>query len=214
MHETLSRLEQIAVVPAIILEDAGHAELLAEALIEGGLPCAEITLRTPASMEVLSRMEPYSDQLLLGAGTVLNTTQADQAIDAGAQFIVSPGMDEKLIRHCQDRNILIIPGACTPTEVMLAVNLGLECVKFFPSHAYGGLPVLRALQGPFPHMRFMPTGGITMETLSEYLGFKPVLAVGGTWMIKPEWLENGRYDLVTEVCTTTMEIVQGARRIR
>lgn len=214
MHETLSRLEQIAVVPAIILEDASHAELLAEALIEGGLPCAEITLRTPASMETLSRMTPYSDRLLLGAGTVLNTTQADQAIDAGAKFIVSPGMDEKLIQHCQDRNILIIPGACTPTEVMLAVNLGLECVKFFPSHAYGGLPVLRALHGPFPHMRFMPTGGITIETLSDYLGFKPVLAVGGTWMIKPQWLENERYDLVTEVCTTTMEIVQGARRIR
>lgn len=214
MQETLSRLEQIAVVPAVILDNADHAGPLAEALIEGGLPCAEITLRTPASMEALRRMTPFSDRLLLGAGTVLNTTQADQVIDAGARFIVSPGMDEKLIRHCHARNITIIPGACTPTEIMLAVNLGLECVKFFPSHAYGGLPVLRALHGPFPHMRFMPTGGITMETLSDYLGFKPVLAVGGTWMIKPEWLANGRYDLVTEVCTTTMEIVQGARRIR
>lgn len=214
MHETLSRLEQIAVVPAIILEDADHAEPLAEALIEGGLPCAEITLRTPAALEALSRMTPYSDRLLLGAGTVLNTSQAAQAIDAGAQFIVSPGMDEKLIRFCQDRNILIIPGACTPTEVMLAVNLGLECVKFFPSHAFGGLPVLRALHGPFPHMRYMPTGGVTMESLSDHLSFKPVLAVGGTWMIRPEWLENGRYDLVTEVCATTMEIVQHARRIR
>ncbi|CAN5668612.1 bifunctional 4-hydroxy-2-oxoglutarate aldolase/2-dehydro-3-deoxy-phosphogluconate aldolase [soil metagenome] len=214
MHETLCRLEQIAVVPAIILNDADHVEPLAEALIEGGLPCAEITLRTPASLEVLKRMEPYSDRLLLGAGTVLNISQADEAIDAGARFIVSPGMDEKLIRHCQDRNILIIPGACTPTEVMMAVNLGLDCVKFFPSHAFGGLPVLRALHGPFPQMRFLPTGGITMESLTDHLGFKPVLAVGGTWMIKPEWLENGRYDLVTEVCTTTMEIVQGARRMR
>lgn len=214
MHQTLSRLEQIAVVPAIILDDADHAEPLAEALIAGGLPCAEITLRTPASMEALSRMAPYSDRLLLGAGTVLNVSQADEAIDAGAQFIVSPGMDEKLIRHCQERDILIIPGACTPTEVMLAVNLGLDCIKFFPSHAFGGLPVLRALHGPFPQMRFMPTGGVTMESLSDHLGFRPVLAVGGTWMIKPEWLENGRYDLVTEVCVTTMEIVQHARRFR
>lgn len=214
MHETLSRLEQLAVVPAIILEDADHAEPLAEALIEGGLPCAEITLRTPASLEALSRMSPYSDRLLLGAGTVMNVTQASQAIDAGAQFIVSPGMDEKLILHCQKQNILIIPGACTPTEVMLAVNLGLECVKFFPSHAFGGLPVLRALHGPFPLMRFMPTGGITMESLSDYLSFKPVLAVGGTWMLRPEWLENGRYDIVSEVCATTIQMVQQARRMR
>lgn len=214
MHETLTRLEQLAVVPAVILDDADHAEPLAEALIEGGLPCAEITLRTPASLEVLSRMSPFSDQLLLGAGTVLNTLQADQAIDAGAQFIVSPGMDETLIRHCQNRDILIIPGACTPTEVMLAVNLGLHCVKFFPSHAFGGLSVMRALHGPFPNMRFMPTGGITMETLADHLAFKPVLAVGGTWMIKPEWLENSRYDLISEVCITTMEIVKHARRTR
>src|SRR5688572_19396007 len=116
MHEILQRLEELAVVPAIVLENADDAMPLAGALFDGGLPCAEVTMRTPAALEVMQRMIRYSKRLLVGAGTVLNTTQADEAIAAGAKFIVSPGMDEKLIRHCQEKNVLIIPGACTPTE--------------------------------------------------------------------------------------------------
>lgn len=212
MDPVLARLEELAVVPAIVLENADHAVPLAEALFEGGLPCAEVTLRTPDSLEALKRMAAFSDRLLVGAGTVLNPAQADEAIAAGAKFIVSPGMDEKLIRHCQEKQITILPGACTPTEVMQAVNLGLDCVKFFPAEAYGGLKVLKALHGPFPKMRFMPTGGMSLESLSEYLGFKPVLAVGGTWMLKKQWLDIGRYDLIADACTATVDAVLLARR--
>lgn len=212
MHEVLTRIEKLAVVPTIVLADASHAEPLAEALIDGGLPCAEVTLRTPASMEILKRMAGLKEDFLVGAGTVLTPAQADEAIAAGAKFIVSPGMDAALIRHCQAKGIPILPGACTPTEVMLALTLGLDCVKFFPSHAYGGINVLKALHGPFPQMRFMPTGGITRETAGEYLGFKPVLAVGGTWMVRKEWLDNERYDIIADACRVTRSTIDLIRR--
>lgn len=214
MHEILKRLEELAVVPAVVLENPEHAEPLAKALFEGGLPCAEVTLRTPAALEILRRMARYSDRLLMGAGTVLTVAQADEAIAAGAKFIVSPGIDEKLVRHCQAREVLIIPGACTPSEVMLAANLGLECVKFFPAAAYGGLPVIKALHGPFPDMRFMPTGGMSLETLGEYLAFAPVLAVGGTWMLKKQWMEGDRFDLLADACRATVDAVLLARRAK
>jgi 2-dehydro-3-deoxyphosphogluconate aldolase/(4S)-4-hydroxy-2-oxoglutarate aldolase len=214
MHEVLKRLEELAVVPAIVLENADHSLPLAGALFDGGLPCAEVTLRTPASLEIIERMARFSDRLMLGAGTVLNVSQADQAIAAGARFVVSPGIDAELVRHCQKKDVLIIPGCCTPTEVMLAANLGIECVKFFPAAAYGGLEVIKALHGPFPKMRFMPTGGMSLETLGEYLGFKPVLAVGGTWMLKKQWIESERFDLVRDACTATVDAVMLARRGR
>jgi 2-dehydro-3-deoxyphosphogluconate aldolase/(4S)-4-hydroxy-2-oxoglutarate aldolase len=212
MHEILQRLEELAVVPAIVIENADHAVPLAKALFDGGLPCAEVTLRTPAAMEAMRRMSGFSDRLLVGAGTVFTPAQVDDAVAAGAKFIVSPGIDEKLVRHCQEKNVLIIPGTCTPTEVMLAANLGLECVKFFPAAAYGGLEVLKALNGPFPHMRFMPTGGIKLETMGEYLAFKPVLAVGGTWMLKKQWIEGDRFDQVTDACHATVDAALLARR--
>ncbi len=214
MHDTLKRLEELAVVPALVLDNPAHAVPLAKALFGGGLPCAEVTLRTPAALEILRLMSDYSDRLLVGAGTVLTTAQADEAIAAGAKFIVSPGIDEKLVRHCQERDVVIIPGTCTPTEVMLAANLGLECTKFFPAAAYGGLDVIKALHGPFPGMRFMPTGGMSLESLSDYLAFPPVLAVGGTWMVKKQWLEIERFDLIAEACTATVDAVLLARRAK
>jgi 2-dehydro-3-deoxyphosphogluconate aldolase/(4S)-4-hydroxy-2-oxoglutarate aldolase len=213
MHEHLLRIEQLGVVPAIILENASQAEPLANALLDGGLPCAEVTLRTPAALEILKGMAAFAkDGLLVGAGTVLTASQADEAIAAGAKFIVTPGIDAELVRHCQARDILVIPGATTATEVMLAVNLGLECVKFFPAEASGGIKMLKALNGPFPNIRFMPTGGITLETFSEYLPFKPVIAVGGTWMLKKEWLATERFDIIADACEATMLAVADARR--
>jgi len=203
-------LEKHAVVPAIVLEDADQAAPLAQALISGGLPVAEVTLRTPGSLDALRRMTAFPD-LLTGAGTVLNVAQAQQAVAAGAKFIVSPGMDAELICWCMEKNITVIPGACTPTEIMLAMNLGLRCVKFFPCEASGGLEMLRALRGPFPEMRYLATGGINLESVSNYLAFPPVLAVGGTWMVKPEWLANDRFDVIEEGCRTTVEVVQDAR---
>lgn len=213
MHEHLLRIEQLGVVPAVVLENASHAEPLANALLDGGLACAEVTLRTPAALEVLTRMAMFAKEgLLVGAGTVLTPAQADEAVAAGAKFIVTPGIDADLVRHCQAMQIPIIPGATTATEVMLAVNLGLECVKFFPAEASGGIKMLKALNGPFPHMRFMPTGGITLETFPEYLPFKPVVAVGGTWMLKKEWLATERFDIIADACEATMQAVADARR--
>lgn len=214
MHEVLGQIEKLAVVPTVVLSDADHSEPLAEALIDGGLPCVEVTLRTSVSLEVLRRMAALKEPFLVGAGTVLNVAQADEAIAAGARYLVSPGMDEELIRHCQEKQVPIIPGACTPTEVMQALRLGLGCVKFFPSSAYGGLPVIKALHGPFPQMRFLPTGGVTRESLGEYLGFKPVLAVGGTWMVRKEWLDKERYDIIADACRVTRHTVDMIRRAK
>ena len=212
MQDVLAQIEKHAVIPTVVLEDAAHAQPLAEALIDGGLPCAEVTLRTPVSMEVLKRIASLEEPFLVGAGTVLNIEQANAAIAAGAKFIVSPGLDADLVKHCQDKGVPILPGVCTPTELMLAIKLGLPCVKFFPSSAYGGLPVIKALHGPFPDMRFMPTGGVTRESLGEYLGFKPVLAVGGTWMVRKEWLVRERYDIITDACMVTRNTIDMIRR--
>ncbi len=211
MTETVAALlEKYAVVPAIVLEDVNQAAPLAQALISGGLPVAEVTLRTPDALDALSRMAAFPN-LLTGAGTVLNVSQATEAMAAGAKFIVSPGMNVELIQWCLDKNITIIPGVCTPTEVMLAMNLGLRLVKFFPCEASGGLEMLRALRGPFPEMRYLATGGIKLEAISNYLAFHPVLAVGGTWMVKPEWLANDRFDVIEDGCRQTVEVVKDAR---
>ncbi len=213
MHELLLRMEQLGVVPAVILDKVTSAEPLANALLDGGLACAEVALRTPEALEILRRMAAFEKEgLLVGAGTVLTTMQADEAIAAGARFIVTPGIDAALVKHCQERKVLVIPGATTATEVMLAANLGLECVKFFPAEASGGIKMLKALNGPFPEMRFMPTGGITLETFSEYLPFKPVVAVGGTWMLRKEWLAGERFDIIADACEATMQAVADARR--
>ena len=206
MSSVLEIISRFAVVPAIVLDDPSRAAPLADALVNGGLPVAEVTLRTPDALEVISIMAQDS-VLLVGAGTVLNKAQAQQAIDAGARFIVSPGISVELVQFCQEKKVPIIPGAVTASEIMLAANLGLDCVKFFPCEASGGLPMLKALHGPFPKMRFMPTGGINVETLPRYLKFSPVLAAGGTWMVRSEWLRDGNFDLVEEACQQTMSVV-------
>ncbi len=211
INEVFARLSKHAVLPAVIIDDAGQAAPLAEAMLEGGLPVAEVTLRTPASLDALRRMARF-DEMLVGVGTVLNVQQAEQAVDAGAKFIVSPGMDADLIRWCQQRDLLIIPCACTPAEVMQALHLGVKCVKFFPAEAFGGLPVLKGLHGPFPNMRFVPTGGIHLEILPYYLAFRPVLAVGGTWMVKPTWIQEDRFDQIRDACESTVAAVQEAHR--
>ncbi len=214
MHAILSLIEKHGVLPAIVLEHSSKAGPLAAALLEGGLPIAEVTLRTPESLTALEKMASFSPDLLVGAGTVLSVRQADDAITAGARYIVSPGIDAYLVKHCLDRDVPIIPGVATPTEMMLAVNLGLTCVKFFPGQALGGLAMLKALNGPFPDMRFLPTGGMSLESLSDFLSFRPVLAVGGTWMVRKEWLDRDRFDVVADACATTVEKVKLARRIR
>ncbi len=203
----LAAFHRLAVVPAVIIDDAAQAVPLAEAMKRGGLACAEVTLRTPVALEALRRMAAVPD-MLVGAGTVTTVEQAQQAIEAGAQFIVSPGIDAQLVRFCQGVGVLIIPGAVTPTEIMLAQNLGLRVVKFFPSGMFGGLPAIQSLLGPFPNMKFLPTGGITLENLGSYLGNAGVIACGGTWMVKREWLQKGQLGNVEEACRMTVANVR------
>ena len=204
----LQIITSLRVVPAVVIDDASQASMLGLAMKHGGLPCIEVTLRTPAALEAIRTLSKI-EGMLVGAGTVTNAEQLQQAIDAGAKFIVTPGLDDDLIRRCQDRDLLIIPGAVTPTEIMRAQNLGLKLVKFFPSNIYGGLPAIEALSGPFPEMRFLPTGGINFTNLATFLGSAIVTACGGTWMAKRESIRTSNFPEIERSCRATMEIVQG-----
>lgn len=206
-EETASTIARLQVVPAVVIDDVASAAPLAEAMIRGGLPCVEVTLRTPAALEairVLSRMENLS----VGAGTVVSLAQLDQALAAGARYIVTPGLDPSIVRACQDKDVAVFPGAVTPTEIMQAASLGLPAVKFFPSHVYGGLSGIEALSGPFPEMKFLPTGGINLTNLATFLSHPNVLACGGTWMAKREWIRDGKFDQIENACRETVRIVR------
>lgn len=189
-------LARVRLIPVITIHDAAQAESLAEALKAGGLPCAEVTLRTDAAEEAIRIMSQDPD-MLVGAGTVLSENQAERAIAAGSGFIVTPGFSGKVVRACQDRSVPVIPGAVTATEIGTALDAGLRVVKFFPAATMGGLAALRALAGPFPMMRFVPTGGVTAGNMSEYLGLSCVLAVGGSWVVAADLLASENYAEVT-----------------
>jgi 2-dehydro-3-deoxyphosphogluconate aldolase/(4S)-4-hydroxy-2-oxoglutarate aldolase len=204
----LQTITSLRVVPAVVIDDASQASMLGLAMKHGGLPCIEVTLRTPAALDAIRSLSKI-EGMLVGAGTVTNAEQLQQSIDAGAKFIVTPGLDDDLIRRCQDKDLLIIPGAVTPTEIMRAQNLGLRLVKFFPSNIYGGLPAIEALSGPFPEMRFLPTGGINFTNLATFLGSSIVTACGGTWMAKRESIRTSNFPEIERSCRATMEIVQG-----
>jgi 2-dehydro-3-deoxyphosphogluconate aldolase / (4S)-4-hydroxy-2-oxoglutarate aldolase len=189
-------LAAVRLIPVITIQDAAQAEPLAEALKAGGLPCAEVTLRTNAAEEAIRIMSQDPD-MLVGAGTVLSENQAERAIAAGSGFIVTPGFSGKVVRACQDRSVPVIPGAVTATEIGTALDSGVRVVKFFPAATMGGPAALRALAGPFPMMRFVPTGGVTPGNMAEYLGLSCVLAVGGSWVVAADLLASGNYAEVT-----------------
>ncbi len=192
---TTNVLDQLArhrLVPVIALEDAAQADPLAEALVKGGLPVAEVTFRTAAAADSIRTMAARGD-LLVGAGTVLTTAQADKARDAGATFIVSPGFNPKVVQHCLDQALPIIPGVSNPTDIEMALEHGLEVVKFFPAEAFGGLKTLKAMSAPYGNLRFMPTGGISPANVNDYLAFPKVIACGGSWMVKPELYADGNF---------------------
>lgn len=193
------------VVPVVVLGDPAKAEPLAAALVEGGLPVAEATFRTPEAAAVLRRLAERDD-LMVGAGTVLTDRQVDEALDAGARFVVSPGLSARVVRRCQEAGVPVIPGVTTPSEIMQALDLGLDTVKFFPAEASGGLPVVKALAAAFPHVRFMPTGGITAERAPAYLAHPSVAAVGGSWMVAPDLLAAGRWAEVSARCAATTDL--------
>lgn len=183
------------IVPVVNLDAPSHARPLGKALIESGLPIAEITLRSECALEAIEKIAEL-EKIELGAGTVLNLQQAKDAISAGARFIVSPGLDIPTIEYCLENSIPIYPGVSSATEVQRAFNLGLRTVKFFPAEACGGVKMLKALSAPFHSMKFMPTGGINLGNLKEYLSLESVIAVGGSWMVKPALFADGNFDAV------------------
>lgn len=203
----LDEIRRLKIVPVIVIDDAERALALADALAGGGLPCAEITFRTPAAAEALRRIAAERPHVLAGAGTVLTTEQAARARDAGARFIVSPGINPKVVEWCQSHGLPVFPGVCTPTEIETALECGLNVVKFFPAEPSGGLGFLKAIAAPFPDLNFMPTGGITAANVREYLAFKRVVACGGSWMAPQDWIQQGAFDRVRDAVAAAVSSV-------
>lgn len=203
----LDEIRRLKIVPVIVIDDAGRALALADSLADGGLPCAEITFRTPAAAEALRRIAAERPNVLAGAGTVLTTEQAARARDAGARFIVSPGINPKVVEWCQSHALPVFPGVCTPTEIETALECGLNVVKFFPAEPSGGVGFLKAIAAPFPELLFMPTGGITATNVREYLAFKRVVACGGSWMAPQDWIQQGAFDRVRDAVAAAVSSV-------
>lgn len=199
MNKVMEEIGKIGIVPVIALDDAKDAKPLAEALCRGGLPCAEVTFRTEAAEESIRVMAGEFPDMLVGAGTVLTTEQVDRAVAAGAKFIVSPGLNPRIVQYCVDKDIPIIPGTSNPSDVEIAIENGLEVVKFFPAEQAGGIAMIKAMCGPYTKMKFMPTGGINAENLKSYLDFDKILACGGSWMVKKELVEAGKFDKIEEL---------------
>jgi 2-dehydro-3-deoxyphosphogluconate aldolase / (4S)-4-hydroxy-2-oxoglutarate aldolase len=210
MHEVLQRIGELKVVPVISIEDASHASGLADALQAGGLPIAEITFRTDAAESAIRALCARGD-LLVGAGTVLNVETAQRAADAGARFVVSPGLNPKVVEWCVRNKLPILPGAITPTEIEMALDQGVEVIKFFPSEPMGGIKTIQLLSGPYGMIRFVPTGGIGPENLESYLRLPRVLACGGSWMASKELIAARQFDKIKEL---TRQAVERAARAR
>jgi 2-dehydro-3-deoxyphosphogluconate aldolase/(4S)-4-hydroxy-2-oxoglutarate aldolase len=203
----LERIAALRIVPVIVIDDPAAAVPLGRALGDGGLPCAEVTLRTPAAMESLRRMAGEMPDMLVGAGTVLSRGQAAEGRAAGARFVVAPGFNPAVVEYCQSVELPIFPGVCTPTEIEMALGAGLMVLKFFPAEPMGGLPYLKAIAAPYTTVSFMPTGGIGPSNLASYLGFPRVVACGGSWMAPNDWIAGRQFDRVRETTQAAMAIV-------
>lgn len=186
MNKVLEEISKIGIVPVIALDRAEDAAPLSRALCDGGLPCAEVTFRTAAAEESIRIMSTQFPEMLVGAGTVLTTEQVDRAVDTGAKFIVSPGLNPKVVKYCVEKNIPITPGTSNPSDVEAAIELGLDVVKFFPAEAAGGLNMIKSMAAPYTQMKFMPTGGISAKNLTTYLDFNRIIACGGSWMVSKD----------------------------
>lgn len=209
MNEVLNKIQMMGIVPVIKLDDAKDAVQLANALCDGGLPCAEVTFRTAAAEESIRLMREAFPDMLIGAGTVLTIDQVDKAVNAGASFIVSPGLNLKIVSYCVERNIPITPGCSSPSDIEAAIELGLEVVKFFPAEAVGGLAMIKAMSAPYVNMQFMPTGGINASNLISYLDFPKIIACGGSWMVKDELVKAGNFDKISELTREAVTMMLG-----
>ena len=211
MSEIEQQLDQMKVVPVVAIESVDDAERLADALTEGGIPCAEITLRTDAGIAVIEALSKRPD-VLVGAGTVHNADQAAKVVDVGAKFVVAPGFNPKTVSWCVDRKVPIYPGTSSPTDLEMALEFGLDIVKFFPAEAMGGVKTLKAFHGPYRSLRFMPTGGVSMSNLRDYLSLPYVIACGGSWLAKSSLVSEGRFDEISHLAAETVKLVEEIRR--
>lgn len=204
MNGILEQIGKLGIVPVVKIDNASDAVSLGKALIEGGLPLAEITFRTAAAPEAISNISKAYPEMLVGAGTVLSVDQAKKAVESGSKFIVSPGFNPAVVEYCVKNNIPITPGCSNPSDIEMALGFGLEVVKFFPAEAFGGLNTLKAMSAPYGMMKFIPTGGIDAKNLNDYLAFPKVLACGGSWMVKDELIKAGNF---AEIAKLTREAV-------
>ena len=195
----------------VVLEDTEDALPLAKALCEGGLPCAEVTFRTDAAEESIKIMTEAFPDMLVGAGTVLTAEQVDQAVKAGAKFIVSPGFDPEIVDYCILKDIPVFPGCITPSEVAQAVKRGLKVIKFFPAEQFGGIAAIKALAAPYTDIKFMPTGGINPKNLENYLSDDKIIACGGSWMVKGNLIKEGRFDEIRILTAEAVKLASGIR---
>lgn len=209
--ELKSKFEQIGIIPVVVLEDAKDAHALGQALMDGGLPAAEVTFRTEAAEEVIRILSKDFPDMLVGAGTVLTTEQADRAIAAGAKFIVAPGFNPTVVKHCIEKGYPVTPGVQTPGEMEQAMELGLDFVKFFPAEPAGGLPMIKAVAAPYTKLKFMPTGGINKTNVKDYLAYDKIVACGGTWMVKSDFISEGNFGAITALAQEASEIVRSIR---
>lgn len=211
MEKTDKQIMEYGIMPVVVLEDAKDAKPLADALIGGGLSCAEVTFRTAAAEEAIRIMCREHPDMLVGAGTVLTVAQVERAVSAGAKFIVSPGFDAEIVDYCLEKGIAVYPGCITPTEIAQAVKRGLKVVKFFPATQFGGVATMKALAAPYAGIKFMPTGGIHLENLEEFLRCPAVIACGGSWMVKKDLIQSGQFQTIQK---KTEEAVSLVRKIR
>ena len=209
----IERVQKIGIIPVVSIPDLKYALPLAESLLTGGLPCAEITFRTAAAAEAIEQIRSRFPEILLGAGTVLTIDQAETAINAGAEYIVSPGTNPAVVDYCLSKSVTIIPGVCTPTEIEMALSKGVDVLKFFPAEQMGGVKFLQAVCAPYKHVRFIPTGGIDTKNIGHYLALPQVVACGGSWMVKPELLEAGDFERVKQLAAETIALVRELRGV-
>ena len=211
MNPVLEKIQKTGIIPVVVLNDVKDAEPLAKALIEGGLPCAEVTFRTDAAEESIRIMKEKFPEMLLGAGTVLTTDQVDRAVAAGAEFIVSPGLNPRIVKYCVEKNIPITPGCANASDIEQAIENGLEVVKFFPAEPAGGLKMIKALAAPYVGVKFMPTGGISASNVRDYLAYDRIIACGGSWMVSGDLVKAGEFDKIKELTADAAAIVKEMR---
>ena len=204
-------IQKMGVVPVVVLNDVKDAAPLAKALVEGGLPCAEVTFRTAAAEESIRVMTTEFPEMFVGAGTVLTIDQVDRAVAAGAKFIVSPGFDPEIVDYCREKDIPVFPGCITPSEVAQAVKRGLKIVKFFPAEPFGGVKTIKAMAAPYVGLNFMPTGGISAKNLENYLSYDRIIACGGSWMVSGDLVKAGKFDEIKELTAEAVKLVADIR---